>query len=255
VNRRKRAPAAKGGVLKDYKKVGATFVPPIVHQIGSLDFISWTSQTLPELIWWDVVMDRSSPRFAARIAEEFAKHFKNAQDPERWWVFISDYAHVSQDDIDRLKEQMAGAGMLTLFLESLAEFLNLYPECPMWKFLEHRPMGTVDISYLSHFESRMEELENKRSRNGVLVQAQAVYMGFVLGRLHVKRGLALADFPEVERYPTTDRSKQVGASICATVNMLAGRGLPKYAEDVWVQYFWQRSLELHPLNFGGLVGQ
>jgi hypothetical protein len=25
--------------------------------------------------------------------------------------------------------------------------------------------------------------------------------------------------------------------------------LPKYPDDSWVQYFWRRSLELHPLDF------
>jgi hypothetical protein len=87
------------------------------------------------------------------------------------------------------------------------------------------------------------------------MQAQALYMGFVLGKLHVKRGLAVADFPEVEHYPSTELSKKVGASICATVNMLAGSMLPKYAEDVWVQYFWRRSLALRPLNFSHLESQ
>ena len=78
---------------------------------------------------------------------------------------------------------------------------------------------------------------------------------FSLGRLHVKQGLALADFPEVEHYPDTEKSLAVGASICSAVNMLAGSMLPKYAEDAWVQYFWKRSLDLHPLDFRHLEKQ
>lgn len=42
-------------VLADYKKVGTTFVPPMVHRVGPWEFTSWSSQTLPELIWWDVL--------------------------------------------------------------------------------------------------------------------------------------------------------------------------------------------------------
>ena len=74
-------------------------------------------------------------------------------------------------------------------------------------------------------------------------------MGFMLNKLYVKQGLDLADFPEVEKYPATELSKRVGASVCATVNMMAGTMLPKYSEDAWVQYFWQRSLGLRPLDF------
>jgi hypothetical protein len=95
----------------------------------------------------------------------------------------------------------------------------------------------------------MAALEAKRSRIAVLIQAQAIYMGFMLNKLYVKQGLALADFPEVEKYPDTELSKRVGASVCATVNMMVGSMLPKYPADAWVLYFWRRSLSLRPLDF------
>ncbi|MFZ3200722.1 MAG: hypothetical protein WA175_06195 [Candidatus Acidiferrales bacterium] len=250
MNKKKRLRKPTKRVLDGYKKVGTTFVPPLIHRVGAFDYVSWSTQTMPELIWWDVLIDRASLRFAAKVAEEIGKYFKATGERKCWWAFISDYAQLSADDIYRFKEHMRRAGLLDLFLGSLADFLDLYPECPISRLSDSRPTGIVDVGYLSRFENRMKDLENKRSRNGVLVQAQAVYMGFVLGRLHVQQGMALGDFSEVEHYPTTDRSKQVGASICATVNMLVGRGLPKYPEDTWVQYFWRRSLELRPLNFG-----
>jgi hypothetical protein len=242
-------------VLDGYKKVGGTFIPPLIHRVGSLDYISWSTQTMPELIWWDVLLDQASHRFAVNVAGEIGKHFKAVKGRRIWWGFISDYAQLSTAEICDLKDHMKRTGILDRFLESLGDFLNLYPECPFSGFLDHRPTGIIDVGYLSHFEDRMRDLENKRSRNAVLVQAQVVYIGFVSGRLRVRRGLALADFPEVQHYPSTDRSKQVGASICATVNMLAGTSLPKYREDNWVQYFWRRSLELKPLNFGYLENQ
>jgi hypothetical protein len=210
---------------------------------------------MPELIWWDVLIDRVSHRFAVKVGEEIAKHFKTRDKRKCWWAFISDYASLGTDDMHGLKEHLKQANVLAQLMESLVDFLNLYPECPISRFLDQPPTDVVDVGYLQRFENRMRELEDKRSRSGVLVQAQAIYMGFVLGKLHVKRGLALADFPEVEKYPATELSKQVGASVCATVNMLAGTMLPKYSEDAWVQYFWKRSLELRPLDFTHLESQ
>ena len=239
-------------VLGDYKKVGTTFVPPMVHRVGPWDFTSWFSQTLPELIWWDVLIDRASHRFATRVAEEISKHFKTKEKSKCWWAFISDYAEIRADEMQGLKEYLKKANVLSQLMECLTDFLNLYPACPISRFLDQPPTGIVDIDYLQHFTERMKELEDKRSRSGVLVQAQGIYMGFVLGKLFVKKGLVLADFPEVEKYPATELSEKVGASICATVNMLAGTMLPKYPEDAWVQYFWKRSLELCPLDFSHL---
>jgi hypothetical protein len=204
---------------------------------------------MPELIWWDVISDRVSHRFAAKIAEEIGRYFKAKDNRNHWWAFVSDYNDLTEEETARLKEHLAAQGVLSQLTQSLIDFINLYPSCPISKLLDARPSGIVDVGYLLRFEDRVRELEDKRSRNGVLIQAQAIYLGFVLGRLYVKEGLALADFPEVERYPKTEKSLTVGASICAAVNMLAGSTLPKYTEDAWVQYFWRRSLELRPLNF------
>lgn len=249
-NKQSRNP--KSRVLDGYKKIGSTFVPPIIHQMSALDYISWSTQTMAELIWWDVLIDRVSNRFAANVAEEIGKYFEAADDRRGFRAFISEYARLDAADLDGLKEHMRRAKILVQFRESLVDFLNLYPECPISRFFDQPPTGAVNANYLRRFEQRMQVLENKRSRSAVLVQAMAVYMGFVQGKLAVKRGLALADFPEVERYPSTERSLQVGASICATVNMLAGTMLPKYSEDTWVQYFWRRSLDLRPLDFSHL---
>ena len=238
-------------VLGSYQKVGSKFIPPML-QIMKLEYISWSSQILPEMVWWDVLADCVSLRFAAKVAEEIAVHFKSKGIHDHWWAFVSDYNDLSNEDADELKAHLSSVNVLSPLTEGLSDFLNLYPDCPLSKLLDWRPAGLIDVGYMLRFESRLRELENKRSKDGIFAQAQAVYMAFISGRLHVAEGLALADFPEVENYPTTERSLEVGASICATVNMLARDTLPKYADDDWVQYFWQRSLELHPLNFSSL---
>jgi hypothetical protein len=242
-----------GKVLGSYQKVGTKFVPPLLQSF-KFDYISWSSQTMPELVWWDVLIDRASHRFAAKVAEEIANYFRAKGDRDRWWAFISDYSHLSDEKMHELRVHLSEASVLPQLAASLSDFLNLYPGCPLANLLDPRPTGLVDVGYLVRFETRLGKLEDKRSRNGVFTQAQAIYMAFISGRLHVKAGLALADFPEVEKYPTTDKSLEVGASICAAVNMLASE-LPKYPDDAWVQYFWKRSLELRPLDFSPMGEQ
>ena len=250
--KKKNQPPQKGNrVLSSYRKVGSKFVPPML-QAFQFDHVSWSSHIMPELIWWDVIADRVSHRFAAKVAGEIGKYFKGRDDREHWWAFVSDYSRLSDDGATGLRAHLSQGNLLPQLAESLADFLDLYPSCPISKVLDSRPSGIVDVRYLLRFEDRVRELEDKRSRNGVLIQAQAVYLGFVLGKLRVKQGIALADFPEVEHYPKTEKSLAVGASICAAVNMLAGRMLPKYSEDAWVEYFWRRSLDLRPLNFRNL---
>lgn len=243
-----------GKVLGSYQRVRTKFVPPLL-QAFNFDYVSWTNQTMPELIWWDVLANKVSLRFSAMVAEEIAKYFRAKNKQDRWWAFISDYSHISDQDAQELRAHLSEVNVLSQMAASLSDFLYLYPECPISKLLNLRPIGLVDACYLLRFENRLSVLEDKRSRSGVLIQAQAIYMAFISGRAHVKSDLALADFPEVENYPSTEKSIEVGASICASVNMLAGIALPKYPDDAWVQYFWKRSLELSPLDFSSLGEQ
>jgi hypothetical protein len=239
-------------VLDSYRKVGTKFVPPLLDMPVRPDFISWANHTLPELIWWDVLADKVSHRFAAMVAENIGKHFKETDNRDCWWAFISDYGRLTDKEIGGLSDHLSQEGVLRQLMDGLGDFLDLYPECPLSRLGGRRPAGIVDIAYLARFENRMRELEDKRSRNAVLAQAQALYLGFILDKLFVKRGLALADFPEVQNYPHSEKSLKVGAAVCASVNMVAGSMLPKYPEDSWVQYFWRRSLFLRPLDFRSL---
>ncbi len=242
-------------VLGSYQKVGTKFVPPLLNLSPKWEYISWSSQTMPELIWWDVLADKISHRFAVTVAEEIAKHFRAKGNQDRWWAFVSDYSHLSDEDTHELRAYLSEVDVLPQMEAGLSDFLDLYPGCPISKLFDLRPTGLVDAGYLPRFENRLSELEDKRSRSGVLMQAQAIYMAFISGRMHVRADLPLAEFEEVKNYPITEKSIEVGASICAIVNFLVGDALPKYPEDAWVQYFWRRSLELRPLDFNPLEKQ
>jgi hypothetical protein len=83
----------------------------------------------------------------------------------------------------------------------------------------------------------------------MLVQATATWLAFDSGKLKVKEGLALASFPEIEKYPETELSQKVGSGVRSTLNMLFGSAeLCNSAE--WPDYFWNRGLEVSKCEFG-----
>src|ERR1051326_9095402 len=93
-NMKKDQTKKSGKVLASYQKVGTKFVPPILQSF-KLDYISWASQTMPEMVWWDILADMVSNRFAAKVAEEIAHFFKGGDNRNHWWAFISDYSGLS----------------------------------------------------------------------------------------------------------------------------------------------------------------
>jgi len=187
------------------------------------------------------------------LAAAIATHFKECNKTQTWWSFISDYYQLNDSDFDDLKKLLHEHRMLLSLQDALSDFLELYPKCPLVGFLDSRPSGAIDIAYLSQFEKRMAEAEDKRSRAGVLIQSQVVYMGFVIGKLLVKEGLGLANFPEIEKYPDTELSLQVGASVCAAVNGFSWQMLPEFQDNNWLKYFWKRGFELRPIRMDHLT--
>src|ERR1700676_5209456 len=100
-----------GKVLGSYQKVGTRFIPPLLQAL-KFEYINWSSQTMPELIWWDVLADNASHRFAATVAEEIAKYFRAKGNHDRWWAFLSDYSYLSDEDADELRAHLSGLNVL-----------------------------------------------------------------------------------------------------------------------------------------------
>ena len=83
----------------------------------------------------------------------------------------------------------------------------------------------------------------------MMVQATAIWLAFDADVLKVNEGLALASFPEIERYPETELSKKVGSSVRATLNMLIGSEYNHSNEYNWPIYFWNRGLVIDECEF------
>ena len=96
---------------------------------------------------------------------------------------------------------------------------------------------------LEEIKRVLASIFDRRSVEATFFQANAVYIGFILGKLVVSSDVSLAKFPEVQHYPKTEISMQVAASVRATVNSIIGNEILK-TELAWPVYFWNHGLEL-----------
>ena len=85
----------------------------MAHQVGPWDFVNWLSQTLPELVWWDVLSDGVSRPFASTVAEEICNYFRPKDNRNCWWSFISNYDQLSENDTRGLKDHLKRANVPT----------------------------------------------------------------------------------------------------------------------------------------------
>ena len=133
--------------------------------------------------------------------------------------------------------------------------MALYPECPfVFLFEDELPVIEDNEQALAEFKAFLTAFFNKYDPPGTLAQANAIYIAFVTGILKVVEGVSLGNFPAVAEYPHTDESKQVGASVRASIGaffsfFLEDNSYGKHTS--WSRYFWNRGLELEPCAFEG----
>lgn len=84
----------------------------------------------------------------------------------------------------------------------------------------------------------------------MLVQATAIWIAFDAGMLKVAPHLALAEFPKIQDYPSTERSKEVASSIRATLNQMFGDTKWMASGTNWPAAFWNRGIEIEPCEDG-----
>lgn len=96
--------------------------------------------------------------------------------------------------------------------ESLEPLIALYPECPLGPIFAPTPAAAPENA-LRRMTSLVSSLFHRADRDPMMVQATVVWLAFDAGALKVRKGLSLAQLPEIEHYPDTELSKRVGGAI------------------------------------------
>ena len=130
-------------------------------------------------------------------------------------------------------------------MTGLMPLLANYPTFPLRGIvspMEPAPSAALDL--LPAFEQVVESLIDPRSLSATQAQGNGVYIAFVTGLLTVSPGLALASFPELQRYPATELSQEVAASVRASMRILTSA--TDDLQSNWPLEFWRHGMELTP---------
>jgi hypothetical protein len=239
----------KSHVLSDHKKIGKRFVPPFIAAIGNLSEVSWVDQIIPQLIWIARLIDTFGFKKGVDHSLAIARIAKESADKEKtdWFGWLSSFSNLSEQQKSFIIEKLTAEGILDEISSAFSSFVTFYPAFPLLFLTTITPkdLGNDTVAELEEIKQTLLNLYDRRSVFAMRVQATVIYLAFVNDFLKVAKGLALADFPEIENYPNTERSKEVAASIRATINSFAG-----LVEDAgfnsWSNYFWNRGLEIEP---------
>ncbi len=200
---------------------------------------------VPEIVWIGLVQYEHGHRRGVELITSLARAACSVRSEEGGQIFAaaSSYSVLSADEWAQLRESMVADGNLAPIQESLRPLVALYPECPLASVFPSPPEGSGE-SELLELRDLVASLFNRTDRDPMMVQATAIWLAFDAGVLKVREGLALSQFPEIERYPETELSRKVGGAIRAALNMFFGEGALARTSSSWPQYFWNRGLVL-----------
>lgn len=243
-------------VLTDHKKVGKRYIPPFVHAFGaykSTTFFDpgWYDRIIPELLLHGLLNDMFGLKRGADLSLALAKQAVSAVKERERILFIgaSDFKKLTASERIAVQMGLKISGDLEDIKYALYPLYRFYKEFPLdFLYSDGAPIFDNSPEILSGLELFVAKASNRWGTEGTLLQANAVYIAFATDFLFVNKGLALANFPEIQNFPDTDESKRVGSAVRCTVSSFFG--MPeRAAEMAWSNYFWNRGKELEKCRY------
>lgn len=243
---------AKKKILQDHKREGKKFIPPFIHNLGPFGGVSWGRTMLPELLWIALIQNYYGLHEGVEIITNITRTIRECSPSEKLQVFatLSSFGKIKPEEHLCIRNKLATSGDLFKVQKALLPLIIFYPDC-LLRFLYSTKPSFDQSDYHQHleqFKSLVKGLYDKTSREATMVQASAIWLAFDSGVLKVSEGLALASFPEIEKYPQTELSKRVAGSIRASIQMLFNEPLYLLSSN-WPRYFWNRGFEIDHCYF------
>lgn len=225
-------------VLTDHRRIGKRFVPPMA-ELGISD-VKWIESLAPEFLWIALLHDRLGFARGAEVARLVAEAVKSVDPSLGWCAAMSGFAKLPESVRPQFIVALTRSGVREELALALGALHAHYESHPLAFALPAEAVG--ELSALKRVVASL--LRSRADVDSMRTQATAVYLAFTGGWLHVRAESPLADFPEVERYPDTEKSQLVASSVRAALNGLT----IKMPTSEWPRYFWNRGLALEPCS-------
>jgi len=241
-------------ILTDHKRVKKKLIPPFVYKLGPQVEIPWIKIILPELLWIAIIHDLHGYKNGVNLILTLSKMATNYIYKEgtniKLFGTISSFSVLSEKAEKDILKALKVTNSLDDICFALKPLISLYPECPLKFLFDNFKIKESEFpQYVDYLKTIIIKLYDKRSTEAVFMQATFIYLAINIGILHVSKNVSLSNFPEVEKYPNTEMSKRVAASVRATVPILFCKTYYSVEDSFWPFYFWNHGIEISPCTF------
>ncbi|WP_419227287.1 hypothetical protein [Alteromonas sp. OM2203] len=238
----------QGKVLKDHKKVGKKFIPPLM-QMDMMRETSFVNDRLPCLIWMSALYRRIGDRKATEFIVDFIETAYKCSEGEK--VAPLQYMGSYTSLPDSIKNELYGTlktkpyfNDLLSNLEHQYHLLKSYPFA--FLFSEHQ-YGVDREDAIEMLKEDVESLLDRMSSEATKVQVTAVYAEMTSGRMKISAHIDLPDFNAIFKAPESEDAKRVAGFARAHINGFAAASFLKeigIPENQWPKTFWDEAFDL-----------
>ncbi len=232
----------KSKVLGDHKKEGKKLIPPLMG-LGNLRETSYTQIIIPEIIWIAILNKKYGIQRGAELGLELVRSVSEINSSKYFFAFISSYELLTEQDQERIIEELKRKNVLELIQKPLANFLALYPQCPI-SFLADSSFKKSENA-LAEIKDVLIDLYDQVGRSATFMMGDVIYFLGALGRLRLVDGSVMQKLPELKDYPNTQISKMIASGIRASMYAFMNDQFYN-SKGNWNKYFWNRGIELEP---------
>ncbi|HHF0526874.1 TPA: hypothetical protein ACTUT5_003557 [Legionella anisa] len=163
-------------------------------------------------------------------------------------IFQSRINLLSIVEKENLVKNFEERNIISKLQTALHDFIYLYPESQFSFIFKKMPSKLNNKNFLTEYKSLLSQLINRVSEQAIFMQALPIYSAVLLGTLKIAKGLTLADIEPLKDYPNTTQSQEIGASIRSALTMMIVNQVIEPKLTDWIKYFWNRGIEIEPLD-------
>lgn len=235
-------------VLKDHKKIGSKFIPPL-SQLGGLTEISYVDQILPEIIWMGLICDKLGYQKGVDLVARLTKVAFVLKETKKFvnFAIVSNFNLLSKDKKRKFKNKLQTENILETLQDILAPLIISYKDFPL-SFLGKSNSKLDKNDLIERLKLSIERHIDKYATPGIVIQANVLYIRSINGGLFLAQNIKPPNLESIIQSPESEEAKRAG-SFARIQAMQEFMPLGQKLKFNWARSFWNRGYKIDKCIF------
>lgn len=227
--------------LKDYKREGKRFIPPL-KQLPQVREFSYVNDMLPDLVWMGLIHDRAGYHFGAKVLEVVVKVTKEVPPREKSFNYALQvaYAGLSDELKSKILRGWEQENLLNSIRDAIAPLILLYDGCPL-AFVGPPENVLSESDLVSRISRTVAKHLDKTETPGMVLHGTMLLTRLMAGTIKFAQHIEIPDLNSVIDNPGSDEARRAASFMRSSAG--AEWAMLEVPND-WAKHFWNRNAKL-----------